>query len=213
MLLKCTKKNKVISKVNKEASEEISQYIETADVKKKEMLQRLRDFLNRDDFELTEDWKWRAPIFNSNGMVCWLAFFKSHIGLNFFKGALIEDLYGLFDHSSMDKGNRIIKYKTIDEIDENLLEHYVNKAIKLNIEGIKVVSKKVEIEVPNDLAKAFEKQTMAKDFFISLAPGYKRDYIHWITSAKQEKTRLKRLETSIEWLGQGKKKNWKYQKC
>lgn len=201
-----------MSTVNKQASEKISQYIESADVKKKEILQRLRDFLNRDDFGLTEDWKWHAPNFNSNGMVCWLAFFKSHVGLNFFKGSLIEDLHGLYDNASMDKGNRIIKYKTINEINENLLEYYIYEAIKHNKEGAKITSKKVEIEVPKDLAKALEKDIMAKDFFTNLAPGYKRDYIDWIISAKQEKTRLKRLETTLEWLGQGKKKNWRYKK-
>lgn len=201
-----------MSTVNKQASEKISQYIESAGVKKKEILQRLRDFLNRDDFELTEDWKWHAPNFNSNGMVCWLAFFKSHVGLNFFKGSLIEDLHGLYDNASMDKGNRIIKYKTINEINENLLEYYIYEAIKHNKEGAKITSKKVEIEVPKDLAKALEKDIMAKDFFTNLAPGYKRDYIDWIISAKQEKTRLKRLETTLEWLGQGNKKNWRYKK-
>lgn len=202
-----------MSKINPQAPEKINSYIDAAPKDKKEMLNRLRKFMNRSDFELNEDWKWRAPNYNSNGMICWLAYFKSHVGINFFKGSLIEDLHNLYDDACMDKGNRQIKFKSIDEIDETLLEHYFFEAIKLNKEGTKVQAKKIDIEIPEELAEALAENEVANDFFQSLAPGYKRDYIEWITTAKQEKTRIKRLNTTMEWLSEGKKKNWKYEKC
>ena len=51
-------------------------------------------------------------------MVCWLAHFKNHVGLNFFKGSLIEDLHGLYDDACMDKGNRMIKFRELSDVVE-----------------------------------------------------------------------------------------------
>jgi uncharacterized protein YdeI (YjbR/CyaY-like superfamily) len=39
-----------------------------------------------------------------------------------------------------------------------------------------------------------------------------REYIEWLTEAKSEETRQKRLETAIAWISEGKPRNWKYQK-
>ena len=144
-------------------------------------------------------------------MICWLAYFKKHVGLNFFKGTLIEDLHGLYDEACMDKVNRMIKFRTLEDLDVNKLDHYIFEAIKLNVEGIKVAPKKIENKVPEDLGFALDKNSKAKALFDTLAPGYKRDYIEWITSAKREATREKRLATTIEWLSEGKRKNWKYE--
>ncbi len=144
-------------------------------------------------------------------MVCWLAHFKNHVGLNFFKGSLIEYLHGLYDEACMDKGNRMLKFKEMSDVDLDKLNHYIYEAVRLNDEGIKVAKKNIEYSVPDDLGSALEGNLKAKSFFESLAPGYKKDYIEWITSAKREATREKRLATTIEWLSAGKKKNWKYE--
>jgi len=202
-----------MSKIDSEAPEKISAYIEKASGEQKEILNRLRVFLLQEEFKITEDWKWNAPNYNSKGMICWLAYFKNHVGINFFKGSLIEDLHGLYDDACMDKRNRQIKFRSSSDVDETKLKHYLYEAIKLNKEGTKVQAKKIDTEIPEDLAQAFASHPNAKAFFDKLAAGYKRDYIEWITSAKQEKIRLKRLNTTIEWLSEGKKKNWKYEKC
>jgi uncharacterized protein YdeI (YjbR/CyaY-like superfamily) len=201
-----------MSKIDSEASEKISAYIEKASGEQKEILNRLRVFLLQEEFEITEDWKWNAPNFNCNGMICWLASFKNHVGVNFFKGSLIEDLHNMYDEACMDKGNRQIKFRSLEDVDETKLKHYLYEAIKLNKEGTKVQAKKIDTEIPEDLAHAFASHPKAKAFFDTLAAGYRRDYIEWITTAKQEKTRLKRLNTTIEWLSEGKKKNWKYER-
>jgi len=201
-----------MSKIDSEASEKISAYIEKADGEQKEILNRLRCFLLKEEFEISEDWKWNAPNYNHKGMICWLAYFKNHVGINFFKGSLIEDLHGLYDEACMDKGNRQIKFRRQDDVDEVKLKHYLYEAIKLNKEGTNVQAKKISTDIPENLAQALAKNINAKNFFDSLAQGYKRDYIVWITTAKQEKTRLKRLNTTIEWLSEGKKKNWKYER-
>lgn len=202
-----------MSKIDSEAPEKISAYIKKASGEQREILNRLRAFLLQEEFAITEDWKWNAPNYNCNGMICWLAFFKNHVGLNFFKGSLIEDLHSMYDEACMDKGNRQIKFRCIDDIDETKLKHYLYEAIKLNKDGTKVKAKKINTDIPEDLSAELASNPKAKEFFESLAAGYKRDYVEWVTTAKQEKTRLKRLNTTIEWLSEGKKKNWKYEKC
>jgi len=199
-----------MSKIDSEAPEKISAYIEKANDEQKEILNRLRVFFLQEEFSITEDWKWGAPNYNSKGMICWLAYFKNHVGVNFFKGSLIEDLHGMYDEACMDKGNRQIKFRSVTDVVEIKLKHYLYEAIKLNKEETKVQAKKISTYIPVDLAEAFLSHPKAKAFFESLAAGYKRDYVEWITTSKQEKTRLKRLTTTIEWLSEGKKKNWKY---
>ena len=64
-------------------------------------------------------------------MVCWLAHFKNHVGLNFFKGSLIEDLHDrLYDEACMDKGNRMLKFREMGDVDLDKLNHYIYKAVR-----------------------------------------------------------------------------------
>ena len=150
----------------------------------------------------------------AQGMVCWLAHFKGHVGLNFFKGSLTEDRHGLFDDTCSNKGNRMIKFRSLSDVDTDKLSYYIVEAIHLNHDGVKVAKHEISLDLPSDLAAALDSASdIARSFFDGLAPSYKRDYIEWITSAKREATRAKRLATTIEWLNEGKKKNWKYEKC
>jgi len=64
--------------------------------------------------------------------------------------------------------------------------------------------------VPDYLTKALKKDTAARDTFEAFSPSNKREYVEWITNAKTEATREKRLVTAIEWMSEGKIRNWKY---
>ena len=67
--------------------------------------------------------------------------------------------------------------------------------------------------MPQDFAAALREAPEAKAFFDGLPPGQRREYLDWITGAKQDATRAKRLATALEWLAEGKRRNWKYEKC
>jgi uncharacterized protein YdeI (YjbR/CyaY-like superfamily) len=68
--------------------------------------------------------------------------------------------------------------------------------------------------MPEDFAAELAANKIANEHYSAFAPGYQRDYIEWITGAKTDKTRQKRLTTAIEWIGEGKHRNWKYEgKC
>ena len=76
----------------------------------------------------------------------------------------------------------------------------------------KPAAAKAEIPVPQDFAAALRESPAAKATFDGLAPSQKREYLEWITEAKRDETRGKRIATSLEWLGEGKRRNWKYEK-
>tara|TARA_B110000444_G_scaffold183956_1_gene172959 strand:- start:101 stop:370 length:270 start_codon:yes stop_codon:yes gene_type:complete len=85
-----------------------------------------------------------------------------------------------YDDTSLDKGNRMIKFGSIDEVDGGKLAHYIHEAIRLNIEGIKVPSNKIDSIVPDDLKELLNANDKARAFFEDLAKSYKRDYVEWI---------------------------------
>jgi uncharacterized protein YdeI (YjbR/CyaY-like superfamily) len=92
---------------------------------------------------------------------------------------------------------------------------FIKQAMKLNEEGVAMAKPKpkpVKFEMPDDLVKVLKKNKAARETFEAFSPSNKRDYVEWITDAKTEETRSKRLATAIEWMSEGKIRNWKYVK-
>jgi uncharacterized protein YdeI (YjbR/CyaY-like superfamily) len=67
--------------------------------------------------------------------------------------------------------------------------------------------------VPPDLAKALKSHAAAARTFEAFTASQRREYVDWITEAKREATRSQRLATTLRWLAEGKKRNWKYAAC
>ena len=67
--------------------------------------------------------------------------------------------------------------------------------------------------MPADLTAALNKGGKARDAFKALSPSHKREYIEWITEAKTDETRGRRIKTAIEWMSEGKARNWKYMRA
>jgi len=201
------------SKVNPEVPQKITDYINNVDGEFHDMLIKLREIIMSSNLGIVEDWKWGAPNFYYKGMVCWLALFKKHVGINFFKGSLITDKYNLFEKQYENRINRMIKYTALSEVEEEQLKYYLLEAVEINQQGKKPTPKRTTVDMPENFQNALNGNPKAQIFFDSLAPSYKKEYIQWIATAKQKATRVKRLNTSIEWLSEGKKKSWKYEKC
>jgi len=96
------------------------------------------------------------------------------------------------------------------------LTGYIHKAMALNDNGVKMPSKprtaKAKLlRMPSDLAAALKKNKKAQKTFEAFSPSHKNEYVEWITEAKQEATRTKRIQTALGWLAEGKSRNWKYQ--
>ena len=71
-------------------------------------------------------------------------------------------------------------------------------------------ARKLEAVVPDDLAAAVKKHRKAQAAFDEFSPSHRREYIEWITEAKTDTTRAKRIQQAVEWLAKGKPRNWKY---
>jgi uncharacterized protein YdeI (YjbR/CyaY-like superfamily) len=100
---------------------------------------------------------------------------------------------------------------------DRIILGYIRQAVKLNSKAIKVPrrtrrTEKKALKVPKYFKDALVKNRMALKTFESFSYTNKKDYVDWMTEAKTEETRIKRLVNSIDWLSQGKIRNWKYVK-
>lgn len=72
---------------------------------------------------------------------------------------------------------------------------------------------KPEIPMPEDFAAALAGLPAAKTCYDGFSPAQRREYLEWITTARQAATREKRIAQAVEWLAEGKRRNWKYESC
>jgi uncharacterized protein YdeI (YjbR/CyaY-like superfamily) len=161
--------------------------------------------------DVEESIKWSFPHFAYKGMLCSMAAFKNHCVFGFWKGSLILDADGI-STDAMGQFGRITSVKDLPS--KKVLAGYVKQAMKLNEEGIpnpaRVRVPKGEVVVPDYLTKALKKVKNAKKNFDAFTPSQKRDYTEWLTEAKTDATRQRRLETAVEWIAEGKPRMWKY---
>lgn len=178
------------------------------------ILAHLRAVIHAACPEVKETIKWSMPSFDYHGIICGFAAFKQHCALNFWKGELLiaaEDDKG---KEAMGQFGRISSIKDLPPKKE--LTAYIKKAMKLNEEGVKVARPKTaprELVVPDYFLAALEANPAACEVFNGFSTSAKRDYCDWLTEAKTEATRSKRMAQAVEWIAEGKKRNWKYESC
>ena len=194
----------------------VDAYIEKSADFAKPILNHLRAVVHEACPEVEEEMKWSFPCFMYKGMFCSMAAFKEHCAFGFWKSSLILDKKGQSLEKAMGQFGRITKLSDLPP--KKVLTEYIKLAKKLNDDGVKAptrVKPKTprELVVPDDLAKALKRNKAAQATFDKFSPSNKREYVDWITEAKTEATRTRRLETAIEWMAEGKPRNWKYMNC
>jgi uncharacterized protein YdeI (YjbR/CyaY-like superfamily) len=158
--------------------------------------------------------KWGAPAFTLNGkIVLIMASFKAHAALNFWRG---QELRG--NSANADAMGQFGKLKSLDDLPPDAeLDRLISEAAELARSAPAPRKAKHEPrpapQMHPDFAAALTKAPKAKAALDGFAPSARRDYLEWIAEAKQDATRAKRIDTAIEWLGEGKKRHWKYEKC
>jgi Uncharacterized protein conserved in bacteria len=146
--------------------------------------------------------------------VCSMASFKQHCAFGFWKQSLMEQGAFPTEKTAMGSFGRITSVKDLPP--DKVMTGLIRQAVELNEKGVKVVRKPVEkkeLVVPKDLTAALSKNKTAKATFDKFAYSHKKEYVQWIEEAKTEATRNKRLATTVEWLSEGKSRNWKYENC
>jgi len=191
----------------------IDAYIAKAQPFAQPILKHLRATVMSASPELEETIKWGLPSFTYKGLICGMAGFKQHVTFGFWKSKLVLNDRGLPADEAMGQFGRITKLSELPSKRE--LVGYVKKAMKLNEDGVtvkRVAKPKQPIPMPAALKTALAKAPKARAFFATLPPGHQREYLEWVTEAKTDATRDKRIATTIEWLSEGKHRNWKYQR-
>ncbi len=196
----------------------IDAYIEKSAPFAKPVLQHIRELVHKACPAVEETMKWSFPHFDYKGIMCSMASFKHHCAFSFWKASIMKDperILKIKDRESMGHFDKISSLEDLPS--DEVLIAYIKEAARLNDEEIKLPSKtkrleKKELEIPDYLTAALKKNEKAQTCFDNFSPSHKREYIEWITEAKTEATRMKRIETAIEWLVEGKIRNWKYLK-
>lgn len=194
----------------------IDAYIDKAADFAKPVLMHIRHLMHATVPQITETIKWGMPFFDYKGPVCNMASFKQHCAFGFWKATSLNDPHGLINAGEAAMGSFGRLTSLTDLPSDDILIDFIEQAIKLNETGVKGNVKKTpgtpkaEIPMPDYFAELLQSEPKALATFQNFSASHKREYLEWITEAKTQATREKRMATTIEWLIEGKSRNWKY---
>jgi uncharacterized protein YdeI (YjbR/CyaY-like superfamily) len=187
----------------------VDNYIASAAPFAQPILEHLRALVHATVPNVEETIKWGMPHFTYKGKnVAGLAAFKAHASFGIHGEARAPEGLGQFG-----------KLGSLADLppDEELAQSLLGAVARIDDQGtairrrIATKPRKPEIPVPDDLKAALT--AAARDFFDGLSPSCQREYLEWIVEAKRPETRTKRIAQTAEWLGEGKKRYWKYDRC
>ena len=195
----------------------IDAYIKNAQPFAQPILKHFRELVHNCCPEVEETIKWSFPHFDYKGMMCSMAAFKQHCAIGFWKASLMKDrslIENAKSEVAMGHLGRITSLKDLPS--DKVLTGYIKEAMLLNDKDIKLPSRPKSapkpVEIPPELTAALRRNKQALATFESFSPSHKKEYIQWITEAKTEATREKRLDQAIGLMAEGKSRNWKYER-
>jgi uncharacterized protein YdeI (YjbR/CyaY-like superfamily) len=164
---------------------------------------------------ITETIKWGCPFYDYKGPVCQMAAFKQHCAFGFWKASRLNDPHKKLKIGDQTAGS-FSRLVSIDDLpSKEILTDFVLQAIARNESGIKVARKKPgtekkELVIPEYFIMFLSASPKAREEFEKFSYSHKKEYAAWIVDAKSDATRQKRMETALEWISEGKSRNWKY---
>jgi hypothetical protein len=176
------------------------------------ILNHVREAVHTACPDVVETIKWSVPAFEYKGPFCGMAAFKKHVMFGFWKHQLMSDLIPKGEHRAFGQ------YGHIESIDQAPAKAHIIKLVKvakkLNDDDVKVPKKarvkKPPVKTPPYVAAELKKNAKALASWEAFSPSHKREYVEWLTEAKTTETRDRRLAQAIEWIAEGKARNWKY---
>jgi uncharacterized protein YdeI (YjbR/CyaY-like superfamily) len=196
----------------------VDAYIASAPDFAKPILSHLRELVHTACPDVQETMKWSRPHFLHNGLLCGMSAFKHHCAFGFWLGDRVcgATSHAAAEREGMGQFGRITSLADLPG-DKQLLT-LIKKAVQLNDSGVKrpAASRPAgnrELIVPDYLTAALKKNKTALTAFEAFSYSHKKEYVEWIAEAKREETRQKRIQTMLNWLAEGKSRNWKYAGC
>jgi uncharacterized protein YdeI (YjbR/CyaY-like superfamily) len=197
----------------------IDAYIAKAAPFARPVLRHLRGLIHEACPGAEETIKWGSPSFTYGGQIlCFMAAFKAHCAFGFWHREM-RKLFPGDEAASADARGSLGRITALADLpSDRAIKGYVRQAAKWNESDVPAQprparGRSAELPVPDDLAAALKRNKAAGKSFQGFPPGQRKEYVLWITGAKRTETRQKRLATAIEWLAEGKKLNWRYEKC
>jgi uncharacterized protein YdeI (YjbR/CyaY-like superfamily) len=192
----------------------IDTYIGKAQPFARPILEKVRERVHAVLPDVEEAMKWSMPAYLVGGkLILITAAFKAHAALNFWRGHELET-----NHSSVGAMGQFGKISSIDELPSDAaLDRLIREAAELAKSAPAPRKAKHEPkpapQMHPEFARALAKAPKAKSTLEGFPPSAQRDYFEWISEARQDATRQKRIATAVEWLSEGKRRHWKYQNC
>ena len=178
------------------------------------ILAQLREAVHAACPDCAETLKWGMPTFMyEGGILASMAAFKAHATFGFWRGSLVVG-------DTAEQKGAMGQFGRLESVEDlpprDVLEALVRKAMALADAGVKPArgrQKKPPAEVPDDLRAALDGNAKAAATFEAFPPSCRREYVDWVTEAKREETRARRVAQAVEWMAEGKRRNWKYESC
>ena len=194
----------------------IDQYIAKSAEFAKPILNHLRELVHKTCPDVEEGTKWGFPHFMYSGAIlCSMASFKQHCSFGFWKASIMKDPDNILEkvgNTAMGSFGRLTSLKELPS--DKTIVKYIKEAMRLNEEDIKVEKAKPlakkDLKIPTYLTNNLKKNKKAWTTFENFSPSHKKEYVEWIVDAKTEETRQRRIAQAIEWMAEGKARNWKY---
>ena len=179
----------------------------------KPILRHLRDMVHEACPDGEETIKWSFPNFMYKGKIlCGMASFKAHASFGYWNDTMLRE-----DEKNRSAMGQFGRLTSVDDLPPRAtLVELTRKSMALIETGAKPERRrapKAPLTVPQDLQAAIDGTPAAKAVWDAFPPSCQREYVEWVTEAKRDETRTKRLNQTIEWLKEGKKRNWKYENC
>jgi uncharacterized protein YdeI (YjbR/CyaY-like superfamily) len=191
----------------------VDAYFEKVPAYARPICHALRKLIHESGPELRECIKWNSPCYAGRGLVFGIGAFQKHVRLFFFKGAQVPDPDALFVRGQNNAAARSVKFSSLEEIPTKKLQSLVRAAVKLDADAQSKPARRTrraELPMPKELAAALKTASKAQHYFDTLPPSCRREYIEWISTAKKEETRTRRIAEALEVLSAGRGRNEPY---
>jgi uncharacterized protein YdeI (YjbR/CyaY-like superfamily) len=176
------------------------------------ILERLRAALHDACPQVEEAIKWSMPAFLLKGRpLANMAAFKAHASFGFWRG---KELVG--DQAVEGAMGQFGRLTSVDDLPPpEILRALIEAAAVKTAQGAPrpKTGPKPELPAPDDLRAAFDAEPKAAATFDAFPPSCRREYVEWVVEAKRPETRAKRIAQAVEWMAEGKRRNWKYENC
>lgn len=198
----------------------IDAYIQAARPFAQPILRQLRASVHHAVPAIEESLKWSRPFFLHRGVILAnMSAFSAHCTFGLW-GSEMASLLRAEGHEAGDAMGSFGRLTTVADLPPApALERYLRAAASLIEDGARTKSirrvakpaRSTLVLVPEALQTALATHPAAAKAFAAMSPSCRREYADWITEAKRDDTRSRRVAAALEAIAAGKGRHWRYE--